>query len=66
MKQNMGPGSLFILTFIFNICSISAIIPGDLIGTGENPRLIVTTDIGGDPDDIQSLTRLLLYSNVQV
>lgn len=27
------------------------------------PRLIITTDIGGDPDDQQSLVRLLLYSN---
>ena len=31
--------------------------------TGERPILVVTTDIGGDPDDRQSLTRLLLYSN---
>lgn len=31
--------------------------------TGERPILVVTTDIGGDPDDQQSLTRLLLYSN---
>lgn len=29
----------------------------------EKPILIITTDIGGDPDDQQSLTRLLLYSN---
>ncbi len=29
----------------------------------QNPRLIITTDIGGDPDDMQSLTRLLLYAN---
>ncbi len=29
----------------------------------EKPLLIVTTDIGGDPDDQQSLTRLLVYSN---
>ncbi|MEL7585868.1 MAG: DUF1593 domain-containing protein [Prolixibacteraceae bacterium] len=29
----------------------------------ERPRLLVLTDIGGDPDDIQSLRRLLLYSN---
>lgn len=29
----------------------------------EKPKLIVTTDIGGDPDDTQSLVRLLLYSN---
>ncbi len=27
------------------------------------PRLLVTTDIGGDPDDQQSLIRLLLYAN---
>ncbi len=27
------------------------------------PRLLVTTDIGGDPDDTQSLIRLLLYAN---
>jgi hypothetical protein len=27
------------------------------------PRLLVTTDIGGDPDDMQSMRRLLLYAN---
>jgi len=27
------------------------------------PRLLITTDIGGDPDDQQSLVRLLLYAN---
>ncbi len=27
------------------------------------PNLIVTTDIGGDPDDTQSMRRLLLYAN---
>ncbi len=27
------------------------------------PRLLITTDIGGDPDDQQSLVRLLCYSN---
>jgi len=32
-------------------------------GRGEKPILVITTDIGGDPDDQQSLTRLLLYSN---
>jgi hypothetical protein len=29
----------------------------------DRPRLVVLTDIGGDPDDQQSLIRLLLYSN---
>lgn len=28
------------------------------------PRVVVCTDIGGDPDDRQSLVRFLLYSNV--
>lgn len=29
----------------------------------ERPRLFITTDIGGDPDDQQSLVRLLVYAN---
>ncbi len=29
----------------------------------ERPRLVVLTDIGGDPDDTQSLIRLMVYSN---
>ena len=29
----------------------------------ERPRLLVLTDIGGDPDDQQSMIRLMLYSN---
>ncbi|HUE73547.1 MAG TPA: DUF1593 domain-containing protein, partial [Pirellulaceae bacterium] len=29
----------------------------------ERPRLVVLTDIGGDPDDQQSLIRLMLYAN---
>ncbi|MDZ7639960.1 MAG: DUF1593 domain-containing protein [Bryobacterales bacterium] len=31
--------------------------------TQERPRLIVLTDIGGDPDDHQSLIRLMVFSN---
>ncbi len=30
---------------------------------GQKPRLIVTTDIGQDPDDEQSMVRLLHYAN---
>ncbi|MGC1274848.1 MAG: nucleoside hydrolase-like domain-containing protein [Planctomycetaceae bacterium] len=33
------------------------------LSTGERPRLVVTTDVGGDPDDTQSLIRLMLYAN---
>jgi len=33
------------------------------LAAAERPRLIVLTDIGGDPDDQQSLVRLMLYAN---
>lgn len=31
--------------------------------SAQQPRLLITTDIGGDPDDQQSLVRLMLYAN---
>lgn len=34
-----------------------------LAAAAERPRLAVLTDIGGDPDDQQSLVRLLVYAN---
>jgi hypothetical protein len=37
-----------------------------LLGSGvaaERPRLAVLTDIGGDPDDQQSMVRLVVYAN---
>lgn len=37
--------------------------PAPAVRSTSHPRLIVTTDIGGDPDDTQSLIRLLLWSN---
>ena len=30
---------------------------------GQHPRLLITTDIGGDPDDQQAVIRLMLYTN---
>lgn len=37
---------------------------GLVCGAGpQKPRLVVLTDIGGDPDDQQSMIRLMLYSN---
>jgi len=32
-------------------------------GAKQRPRLLVMTDIGGDPDDQQSLVRLMVYCN---
>jgi hypothetical protein len=34
-----------------------------LLNAAERPRLAVLTDIGGDPDDQQSLIRLMVYAN---
>src|SRR5262245_51918778 len=34
-----------------------------MVLAAERPRLAVLTDIGGDPDDQQSLIRLMLYAN---
>lgn len=34
-----------------------------LLRAAERPRLAVLTDIGGDPDDQQSLVRLMVYAN---
>lgn len=33
------------------------------VAAESRPRLLVLTDIGGDPDDQQSMTRLMLYAN---
>lgn len=47
---------LFLLCLIWGMLSQSAL-------SDERPRLLVLTDIGGDPDDQQSLVRLMVYSN---
>ena len=44
--------SILLLLFILALPSRSQI-----------PRLLITTDIGGDPDDQQSLVRLMVYTN---
>ncbi len=44
---------------IFLILFLSA----TLSSFSQSPRLLITTDIGGDPDDQQSLVRLMVYTN---
>jgi hypothetical protein len=62
MHRNM-PYKFLILVLLIWICNPGrGTIPSDQ-SSDEKPILIVTTDIGGDPDDQQSLTRLLVYSN---
>ncbi len=40
-----------------------ALLLGTALCAVEKPRVVVLTDMGADPDDEQSLVRLLLYSN---
>jgi hypothetical protein len=51
------------LLFVFLIVPMLGTISGSQAQTAGKPRLLVLTDIGGDPDDIQSLRRLLVYAN---
>src|SRR5687768_15281540 len=41
----------------------AALLLGVQVLAADKPRLCVLTDIGGDPDDQQSMVRLLVYSN---
>jgi hypothetical protein len=55
--KRMGPGAVVsMLAVLF----IAAGLPGI---AAARPRIIIETDIGGDPDDEQSLVRFLLYAN---
>jgi hypothetical protein len=46
------------------ICLLAALLLGPLsLTAAERPRLAVLTDIGGDPDDQQSMIRLMHYAN---
>ena len=37
-------------------------LPADSVPANDKQRIVVMTDIGGDPDDRQSLVRFLLYA----
>ena len=43
--------------------ALFALILGPALVAAEKPRVLVLTDMGADPDDEQSLVRLLLYAN---
>jgi len=57
MKSILRMFRLEIAIVLFSACSIV------FAGAGDKKRLLVLTDIGGDPDDQQSMVRLLLYAN---
>lgn len=45
------------------MCLIAVSLTAVAVAAAERPRLAVLTDIGGDPDDRQSLIRLMVYAN---
>ncbi len=49
--------------FCWVLCVAALCIPLAVLSGAERPRLAVLTDIGGDPDDQQSLIRLMVYAN---
>lgn len=56
--MNLFKSITFLLVFVAALLAPWAALVAD-----ERPRLAVLTDIGGDPDDQQSLIRLLAYAN---
>ena len=67
MTANRDRRSNVQATFLILSVFAFAISPMLVWGTAEaaelKPRLIVLTDIGGDPDDQQAMVRLMVYSN---
>jgi len=53
-REGRLTGRAFIL-LVFLLSALSVV--------GQKPRLLVTTDIGGDPDDQQSMIRLMVFSS---
>jgi hypothetical protein len=45
------------------VCVAALFFPLAVAGVAERPRLAVLTDIGADPDDQQSMIRLMVYAN---
>lgn len=61
MRHRVGTGELrVIVALMIALCGISA---ANTARGNDRPRLAVLTDIGGDPDDRQSMVRLMVYAN---
>ena len=50
-------------SFRYFVCAVVISLSIGVPGAAERPRLAVLTDIGGDPDDQQSMIRLMVYAN---
>src|SRR5688572_26411090 len=69
LREEHGPMTIPITVFVaFSIiapmaAAAAADHPAPAAAVPDRPRLLVLTDIGGDPDDQQSMIRLMLYTN---
>jgi len=63
MAQHRGAINLMTLVARVFVLLPGLLVPIQFCAGDERPRLAVLTDIGGDPDDQQSLIRLMVYSN---
>ncbi len=59
----MNKGFLFLVLFVIS-CGSSGGSSDPVVSEDPRKRVLVTTDLGGDPDDTQSLVHLLLYSDI--
>src|SRR5690349_3810209 len=55
--------SLSVLNRILSLGALCLLASASALAAQERPRLLVLTDIGGDPDDQQSMIRLMVYAN---
>lgn len=65
-RRSSPAGRIFIRwnIFLLRVSLLVVMCPAPAVAAADDrPRLLVLTDIGGDPDDQQSLVRLMLYSN---
>jgi Protein of unknown function (DUF1593) len=52
------------MSFFHRIVGLAALLTCvAVVSAAERPRLAVLTDMGGDPDDQQSMIRLMVYAN---
>src|SRR5690242_2225619 len=55
--------TLPLMSFLLRASVVFSLLALTLTNAADRPRLAVLTDIGGDPDDQQSMIRLMVYAN---
>ena len=61
MKLRTGPADSDRFSRV--VCAAAICLALAVLNAAERPRLAVLTDIGADPDDQQSMIRLMVYAN---